>query len=246
MQRDVDLADDRLDQERNALLTMHRRELVRDHELRVAADIGEDHDSCCSRGSIDEIYSVGFRVLNWEFRFDSPIPTPVQAGRHLSARFYPVLVHGVSSCAGRGRFASDGHATTAFERTRQQPGGPSRGGPNPVLSPSAIPDRISKEKCGNASRRRLRRPQFAARYREESPDPRNGRVWTSKRLVCHYCGSKDLAPSFIKRWDRRCRKCFSKRYGSAARARKAKTKEVALRRGIRDRGLHPENSANLR
>jgi hypothetical protein len=44
VQRDVDLADDRLDQERNALLTMHRRELVRDHELRVAADIGEDHD----------------------------------------------------------------------------------------------------------------------------------------------------------------------------------------------------------
>ena len=64
-------------------------------------------------------------------------------------------------------------------------------------------------------------------------------MWTSRRLVCHYCGSKDLAPSFIKRWDRRCRKCFSKRYGSAARARKAKTKEVALRRGIRDRGLHP-------
>jgi hypothetical protein len=27
VQRDVDLADDRLDQERNALLTMHRREL---------------------------------------------------------------------------------------------------------------------------------------------------------------------------------------------------------------------------
>ncbi len=46
----------------------------------------------------------------------------------------------------------------------------------------------------------------------------------SKRLVCRYCGSEDLAPSFIKRRDRRCRKCFSKRYGSAARARKAKVK----------------------
>jgi hypothetical protein len=44
----------------------------------------------------------------------------------------------------------------------------------------------------------------------------------SSRLVCRYCGSKDLAPSFIKRRDRRCRKCFSKRYGAAARARKAK------------------------
>ena len=46
----------------------------------------------------------------------------------------------------------------------------------------------------------------------------------SSRLVCRYCGSEDLAPSFIKRRDRRCRKCFSKRYGSAARARKAKVK----------------------
>ena len=47
----------------------------------------------------------------------------------------------------------------------------------------------------------------------------------SNRLVCRYCGSEDLAPSFIKRRDRRCRKCFSKRYGSAARARKAKVKK---------------------
>jgi hypothetical protein len=45
----------------------------------------------------------------------------------------------------------------------------------------------------------------------------------SNRLVCRYCGSEDLAPSFIKRRDRRCRKCFSKRYGSA-RAGKAKVK----------------------
>jgi hypothetical protein len=47
----------------------------------------------------------------------------------------------------------------------------------------------------------------------------------SKKLVCRYCGSDDLAPSFIKRRDRRCRKCFSKRYGSATRARKAKLKK---------------------
>jgi hypothetical protein len=47
----------------------------------------------------------------------------------------------------------------------------------------------------------------------------------SNKLVCRYCGSDDLAPSFIKRRDRRCRKCFSKRYGSAARVRKAKVKK---------------------
>jgi hypothetical protein len=47
----------------------------------------------------------------------------------------------------------------------------------------------------------------------------------SNKLSCRYCGSDDLAPSFIKRRDRRCRKCFSKRYGSAARTRKAKVKK---------------------
>ena len=47
----------------------------------------------------------------------------------------------------------------------------------------------------------------------------------SGKLVCRYCGSNDLAPSFIKRRDRRCRKCFSKRYGSAARASKVKVKK---------------------
>jgi hypothetical protein len=47
----------------------------------------------------------------------------------------------------------------------------------------------------------------------------------SDKLACRYCGSDDLAPSFIKRRDRRCRECFSKRYGSAARARKAKVQK---------------------
>jgi hypothetical protein len=47
----------------------------------------------------------------------------------------------------------------------------------------------------------------------------------SEKLVCRYCGSGDLAHSFIKRRDRRCRKCFSKRYGSAARTKKAQVKK---------------------
>ncbi len=38
-------------------------------------------------------------------------------------------------------------------------------------------------------------------------------------LTCRYCGSDDLAPSFIKRRDRRCPKCFSSRYRSAAPAK---------------------------
>ena len=47
----------------------------------------------------------------------------------------------------------------------------------------------------------------------------------AEKLVCRYCGSNDLAPSFIKRRDRRCRKCFSKRYSSAAREKMAKSKK---------------------
>ena len=37
-------ANDRLEQERDALLPMHRRKLVLNHELRVPADIGENDD----------------------------------------------------------------------------------------------------------------------------------------------------------------------------------------------------------
>jgi len=65
--------------------------------------------------------------------------------------------------------------------------------------------------------------------RKTNPRPllrkKMGRQPKSSKLVCRYCGSEDLAPSFIKRRDRRCRKCFSKRYGSAARARKTKSRK---------------------
>jgi len=68
----------------------------------------------------------------------------------------------------------------------------------------------------------------AVRKKAESPRPLRkeaGSKSKSGKLGCRYCGSDDLAPSFIKRRDRRCRKCFSKRYGSAARARKARLKK---------------------
>jgi len=47
----------------------------------------------------------------------------------------------------------------------------------------------------------------------------------TEKLVCRYCGSDDLAPSFIKRRDRRCRKCFSKRYRSAAPVKKSPSRK---------------------
>jgi hypothetical protein len=58
-----------------------------------------------------------------------------------------------------------------------------------------------------------------------APQKQSGHRPKTEKLVCRYCGGDDLAPSFIKRRDRRCRKCFSKRYGSAARAKKAKSKK---------------------
>lgn len=42
-----------------------------------------------------------------------------------------------------------------------------------------------------------------------------------EKLLCRYCGSDDLAPSFRKRRDARARACFKKRYGSAAESEKA-------------------------
>jgi hypothetical protein len=43
------------------------------------------------------------------------------------------------------------------------------------------------------------------------------------KLVCRHCGSDDLAPSFIKRRDARCRACFKQRYGSATCAKAPKS-----------------------
>jgi len=61
-----------------------------------------------------------------------------------------------------------------------------------------------------------------------TPMKKTGSKPKAEKLVCRYCGSDDLAPSFIKRRDRRCRKCFSKRYGSAARAKKELTQHEAV------------------
>ena len=52
--------------------------------------------------------------------------------------------------------------------------------------------------------------------------PRSSRAKPNgEKLICRYCGSDDLAPSFRKRGDARCRARFKKRYGSAAESEKA-------------------------
>ncbi len=65
---------------------------------------------------------------------------------------------------------------------------------------------------------------LASKTRKVARRPRRSSQATSKaeRLVCRYCGSDDLAPSFKQRRDARCRACFKKRYGSDARGKKTK------------------------
>ena len=93
-------------------------------------------------------------------------------------------------------------------------------------SPSAAEQDHQKDAARSAAKKAVRKKAAAKKVKPARP-LRKAMSSKSKsdKLVCRYCGSDDLAPSFIKRRDRRCRKCFSKRYGSAARARKAKVKK---------------------
>ena len=75
-------------------------------------------------------------------------------------------------------------------------------------------------------------PKAARPAKAPNDSPRSSRSTSgTEKLVCRYCGSDDMAPSFVKRRDARCRACFKKRYGSApqdkktARARKTKAAE---------------------
>ena len=68
----------------------------------------------------------------------------------------------------------------------------------------------------------LRKMTVRANTKPGQPVPKKtGRKPKAEKLVCRYCGSDDLAPSFIRRRDRCCRECFGQRYGSAARAKTA-------------------------
>ncbi len=106
--------------------------------------------------------------------------------------------------------------------------------PDEPLRLKEIHSEMEQAKLANGSgHRSIRRSSTAAakkapRKKAESARPHRKATGTkskSEKLVCRYCGSDDLAPSFIKRRDRRCRKCFSERYGSAAPARKVKIKK---------------------
>jgi hypothetical protein len=92
---------------------------------------------------------------------------------------------------------------------------------------SSSPAEQDQKDTGRSSGKKAVRKKAAPRKAKPARPLRKEMGGKSKtnKLVCRYCGSDDLAPRFIKRRDRRCRKCFSKRYGSAAQARKAKVKK---------------------
>ena len=101
-----------------------------------------------------------------------------------------------------------------------------RGHKLPIGHSSSSALRDQKHPARSAGKKAARKK--AARKKTKPARPLRkemGSKSKSDKLVCRYCGSDDLAPSFIKRRDRRCRKCFSKRYGSTARTRKAKVKK---------------------
>ncbi len=93
-----------------------------------------------------------------------------------------------------------GRTAAALTRSRRanQPAAPAQ-----KTTAAAKPKAAPRSK----TRKAARRPSTAAS--------------SSEKLVCRYCGSDDLAPSFKKRRDARCRACFKERYGSAARGKQA-------------------------
>lgn len=89
---------------------------------------------------------------------------------------------------------------------RQEPLGTA----NPI--PSDAPALRAKPKTVVTARKATAKTGKGARR-----PPRTAAGSDPEQLVCRYCGSGDLAPSFIKRRDARCRACFKQRYSSAAR-----------------------------
>jgi hypothetical protein len=93
------------------------------------------------------------------------------------------------------------------------------------METAKLPKESERKAIRHSSTSVLKRAVRSKAESEGTPPKETGSKSKLEKLLCRYCGSDDLAPSFIKRWDRRCRKCFSKRYRSAARAGKAKVKK---------------------
>ena len=94
-----------------------------------------------------------------------------------------------------------------------------------LVKRSVPPPKSGQRNAERSEAKKVDKRATGKKAKTERPQVKAIRKSKSENLVCRYCGSDDLAPSFIKRRDRRCRKCFSKRYGSAARTRRTKVKK---------------------
>ena len=94
---------------------------------------------------------------------------------------------------------------------------------------SETPPKSAPRNAARAAAKKVSKKATGHKTKTKRPHVKAARSSTSEKLVCRYCGSDDLAPSFIKRRDRRCRKCFSKRYGTAARTRRTKSRRSRSR-----------------
>ena len=95
-----------------------------------------------------------------------------------------------------------------------------------VLAASVNQSERTDQSVGPAKKQTVGAKPKVARTTKTAKIPqrpaRSSRAATStEKLICRYCGSDDLAPSFRKRRDARCRACFKKRYSSAVRDQKA-------------------------
>jgi hypothetical protein len=90
---------------------------------------------------------------------------------------------------------------------------------------SALAPKSGQASAVFSAAKKIDRKSTGKKAKTERPQSKALKKSKSEKLVCRYCGNDDLAPSFIKRRDSRCRKCFSKRYGSAAPTRNTNVKK---------------------
>jgi hypothetical protein len=179
------------------------------------------YDTHCSiRGTEPVVRGGRFRAMSGlVFSAAIPIRLPIAliASMRANSRPLPFCANDVGKIGGnhslhaptRANIPTSPYGSRRF-RTMEHAKLANGSGHKPIgHSPSSVRKKTDREKAEPA---RSLRKEMGSKSKPE-------------KLVCRYCGSDDLAPSFIKRRDRRCRKCFSKRYGSAARARKAKVKK---------------------
>jgi hypothetical protein len=91
-----------------------------------------------------------------------------------------------------------------------------------AVVPDLVDDSASSSKKKKTNAAQLQ-PATARKGGKAKGQPRQSVRGAAKddKLVCRYCGSDDLSPSFKKRHDARCRACFKKRYASARSSKKS-------------------------